>query len=80
MSIKLLFFAQCAEWMQKKEMNLNLAAPQTLLDVMKCVSALTPLIARKTYLKVAVNQVFADYETEVHDGDEVAFFPPFSGG
>lgn len=29
---------------------------------------------------VAVNQVVADWQTRVGDGDEVAFFPPVTGG
>ena len=29
---------------------------------------------------VAVNQEMASRDTELHDGDEVAFFPPVTGG
>ena len=29
---------------------------------------------------VAVNQTMADWQTPVRDGDEVAFFPPVTGG
>jgi molybdopterin synthase sulfur carrier subunit len=31
-------------------------------------------------LKVAVNQTYAEFETTVANGDEVAFFPPVTGG
>ena len=31
-------------------------------------------------VRAAVNQVFARPETPVHAGDEVAFFPPVTGG
>ena len=31
-------------------------------------------------LLVAVNQEYADFDKEVNDGDEVAFFPPVTGG
>lgn len=31
-------------------------------------------------IKVAVNQEFADYDATIGPGDEVAFFPPVTGG
>jgi molybdopterin synthase catalytic subunit len=31
-------------------------------------------------LLVAVNQEYTDWEQEVSSGDEIAFFPPVSGG
>lgn len=31
-------------------------------------------------IKVAVNQEFADYDAPIAGGDEVAFFPPVTGG
>ena len=34
----------------------------------------------RSSLLVAVNQEYADWTTAVADGDEVAFFPPVSGG
>ena len=29
---------------------------------------------------VAINQEYADFDATVNDGDEVAFFPPVTGG
>jgi molybdopterin synthase sulfur carrier subunit len=31
-------------------------------------------------VRVAINQDMANSETAVHDGDEIAFFPPVTGG
>ena len=32
------------------------------------------------FVPVSVNEEMADSDTIIHDGDEVAFLPPFSGG
>lgn len=37
-------------------------------------------LARTRNLRAAVNQVMAGPESELRDGDEVAFFPPVTGG
>ncbi len=36
--------------------------------------------ASRATIRAAVNQEFADAATPVSDGDEVAFFPPVTGG
>lgn len=36
--------------------------------------------AQPSLVRAAVNQDFATPETPVHDGDEIAFFPPVTGG
>ena len=36
--------------------------------------------AQATLIRAAVNQEFSVPETPVRDGDEVAFFPPVTGG
>ena len=37
-------------------------------------------LAQDKPVRVAVNQDMADSDTTVRDGDEVAFFPPVTGG
>ena len=37
-------------------------------------------IIRDKKVMISVNQEMADSDTIIHDGDEVAFLPPFSGG
>jgi molybdopterin synthase sulfur carrier subunit len=37
-------------------------------------------LARSRNLRCAVNQVMADETHAVHAGDEIAFFPPVTGG
>ncbi len=38
------------------------------------------LLAHQKSLLVAVNEEYAGMDSPVRDGDEVAFFPPVSGG
>lgn len=37
-------------------------------------------LAPQKAVRIAVNQVMANADTAVRDGDEVAFFPPVTGG
>ena len=38
-----------------------------------------PILPSKARLRVAINEAFAEWDTPVHDGDEVAFIPPVAG-
>jgi molybdopterin converting factor small subunit len=78
--IRLLFFSQCVDWLQCREMSLPLSAPSRLFSILSQIPKLSPLLEHRSVLKVAVNQNFSDFDTMVQDGDEVAFLPPFSGG
>ena len=80
MAIKLLFFAQCANWMKEPQLKIDCLTPKPLVDLLKENPCLRPVLEHRTLLKVAVNQKFVGFEEEVKDGDEVAFLPPFSGG
>lgn len=42
--------------------------------------AYTAALGVDQVLRTAVNQYMVSEETEIHDGDEVAFFPPVTGG
>jgi molybdopterin converting factor subunit 1 len=80
MNLKVLFFAQCADWMQRREMEIPLDGPVRLMDLIRKTPELTPVLEHLNVLKVAVNQEIADIDLEVKSGDEVAFLPPLSGG
>lgn len=80
MAIKLLFFARCADWMGRRELEIPAAGPARLSDILAAVPELKPILEHRENLKAVVNLEFADYDAEVSDGDEVAFLPPLSGG
>ena len=81
-ALKLLFFAGCSERLGRRQLEVALERPASLMEVLRSVPELTPLLAGNglSRLKVAVNLQYAETETEVKDGDEVAFLPPFCGG
>lgn len=85
MALRLLYFARLRE-------DLNLAEEQLDFDTRaKSVGALLTLLRQRDAkwastlsadrpFRVAVNQNLADAATPLSDGDEVAFFPPVTGG
>ena len=83
--IKILYFAWLRERTGTGEENLDL--PQnvaTIGDLIAHLRAKNPgfdaAFATPRLVRTAVNQVFATPETALAPGDEVAFFPPVTGG
>ncbi len=79
--VRILFFGAAREVTGCSETELDLNAPATSR------SALEEILARYTGLRrfgrsllFAVNQEYAREEMEVREGDELAVFPPVSGG
>jgi molybdopterin synthase sulfur carrier subunit len=76
MSITVRFFASVRERLGKAQEIIDSAGINNVADVWK-QSARTPL---PDNLLVAVNMEYARPDQPVRDGDEVAFFPPVTGG
>lgn len=76
MSITVRFFASVRERLGKAQEVIDSADINTVADVWKR-SAQTSLPGN---LLAAVNMEYARPEQSVRDGDEVAFFPPVTGG
>ncbi len=77
MSITVKFFARLREELNMDEAQLDFVTGLTALQVWQKVtgqSALPP----KTL--IAVNQEYASEDITVNENDEVAFFPPVTGG
>lgn len=80
MAVRFLFFAQCADWVNRRDLTLPLEGDRTVLDLVRSRANLAPLLQHSSIVRVAINREFADFSAEVKDGDEVAFIPPVSGG
>jgi molybdopterin synthase sulfur carrier subunit len=83
--VKLLFFARLREDLGTSVEDLALPAEITTVaglraHLMARGGAWASVLANGKALRVAVNQDMADPATPVKAGDEVAFFPPVTGG
>ena len=77
MTITVKFFASLAERVGQKEMLISSEGLQTANDVWaKCA----PDNQRPGNALVAINKEYCSFDTLVKEGDEVAFFPPVTGG
>jgi molybdopterin synthase sulfur carrier subunit len=77
MSIRVRYFASLREKMGRVEETLVAEGLETVSDVWKAVSEGRPL---PEHILCAVNMDYASPTSPVTDGDEVAFFPPVTGG
>jgi molybdopterin converting factor subunit 1 len=81
MKIRIKFFASCQELCGKSEEILQLQDGATVKDLRSKVMAIHPNLEKMgSLLLIAVNGVLAIDQTELTEGDTVAFFPPVSGG
>lgn len=76
MSIKVRYFASLKQLVGHGEALCN-DAPSTVRTVWQ---RLNPQLSMPDNLLAAVNLDYVDLDTEVRDGDELAFFPPVTGG
>lgn len=81
--IRVLFFAQLREQVGCSELILDSKDLHTLADVKRALlqqHASWSSLFDNPNLRAAVNQTYAKVDTLISDGDEVAFFPPVTGG
>ena len=81
MQVRLLFFASLKDIVGSRQLQLDLPHGATVEDVLTRLEASYPRI--KDYRPVvltAINEEYVDRRTPIQEGDEVALFPPVSGG
>jgi len=78
-----LFFAQLREQLKTDKLELDIALPCTVGDIQTAILQQNPqwkdFMENRTLL-AAVNQDMVQPDHKVKDQDEVAFFPPVTGG
>ncbi|MGV6817515.1 MAG: molybdopterin converting factor subunit 1 [Thiotrichales bacterium] len=75
--INVKYFASLREQLGKEKDELSAVNVDTVADVWNLAN---PGECAQDNLLVAINQEYAQLDSEVNDGDEVAFFPPVTGG
>jgi molybdopterin synthase sulfur carrier subunit len=77
MSVNVKFFASMRETLGQSELQIDIDTEQTVAAVWAQVAGDQPMPDNTV---CAVNHTQATPESMVKDGDEVAFFPPVTGG
>ena len=77
MTINVKFFASLREEIGRSEVKIEATDSLTVAQVWAQTCDDVPLPA---YILMAVDMEYVDQNTLVRDGDEVAFFPPVTGG
>ena len=77
MSIEVRYFASLREQFGREGESLDFGSSSSVADVWVQVSGGKPMPSN---LLMAINLEYVSEDATVKDGDEVAFFPPVTGG
>lgn len=81
MHVTVRLFARLRDLAGTSEIACDVPAGARVLDVWQWLAGRYPAVAAHgSSVSSAVNAEYARMDTEVADGDEVAFLPPVSGG
>jgi molybdopterin synthase catalytic subunit len=79
--VKLLFFASLKDIVGARHLELDVPAGSTVEDLWTTLESRYPrLRAYRSIALTSVNEEYVDRQRTIGDGDEVALFPPVSGG
>ena len=77
MTVKVKFFASLRETMGRGEVEIDAARAKTAADAWRLATGSRPI---PDNVLVAVNLEYTHPDASIRTGDEVAFFPPVTGG
>jgi molybdopterin converting factor subunit 1 len=81
MRVTVRLFARLRDLAGGGELVRDVPAPATVQTVWNVlVSEMPALVEYERTMSVAVNAEYARMAADVHEGDEIAFLPPVSGG
>ena len=85
MAVKLVYFAWVREKIGKGEETIERPSPKAAVgDLSRHLKSLGPeddaAVEHGHVIRAAINQEHAEHDELVNDGDEVALFPPMTGG
>jgi molybdopterin synthase catalytic subunit len=81
MRVKVLYFANFRDHVGKKEEDIEMPDGATVSALLTKIEELHPSLSEGLPTAVvAVNREFAFADENINDGDEIAIFPPVSGG
>ena len=79
------YFSWIKEHIGKSEEQIEL--PDHIKNVNELINYLNEIdekynliLNKKELIKIAVNKTYSSYDTNISDNDEIAFFPPVTGG
>jgi molybdopterin synthase sulfur carrier subunit len=79
MKVEVRFFARCREIVGEKRKEIELEDGMMLKDLKELLMREYPDL-KKLRLLISLNHTYADPEAKLKDLDEIAVFPPVSGG
>ena len=79
------YFSWIKEHIGKSEEEIDL--PNNITNVNQLINYLNEIdekyniiFEKKEFIKIAVNKTYSSFDTNISNSDEIAFFPPVTGG
>jgi molybdopterin synthase catalytic subunit len=81
MHVRALFFASLKDIVGSRELAMDVPEGTTISDLLTQLEGRYPRFTDyRSVILTAINEEYADKTAQISDGDEIAIFPPVSGG